>query len=173
MPCQGFVFGLVGLRLRTKPCGIRAPERTAQPENLRLTEHETKPVPATPCSMSTRRGEPIMQAISRAEARDLIQNEEDLTVVETLDEEYFNKFHLPGARNVPLNDSFDENIQEVAPDRDAPVLVYCMNTDCEASAKAARRMEELGYTTVYDYEAGKVDWKEAGFPIEEPSEASA
>ncbi len=36
MPCQGFLFGLAGLRLRTKPCGIRAPERTAQPETLKI-----------------------------------------------------------------------------------------------------------------------------------------
>jgi hypothetical protein len=44
--------------------------------------------------------------------------------------------------------------------------VYCYDTDCDASPKAARRMEDLGYQTVYDYEAGKVDWKEAGLPVE-------
>ena len=86
---------------------------------------------------------------------------------------YFNKFHLPDAHNVPLNDSFTENIQRVAPDLDAPVLVYCMDADGQASAKAAGMMEEIGYTQVFDYEAGKADWKEAGLPIEEPSGASA
>ncbi len=33
VPCQGFVFGLAGPQIRPKPCGIRAFERTAQPED--------------------------------------------------------------------------------------------------------------------------------------------
>jgi len=94
---------------------------------------------------------------------------DDLTVVEVLDEKSFRKFHLPGARNVPLDDNFAENSRQVAPDRKAPVLVYCMDTECGASARAAQLLEELGYSEVYDYEAGKVDWKEAGLPIEELS----
>lgn len=114
-----------------------------------------------------------MQTISRSQARDLIDNRENVTVVEVLDEKYFNKFHLPGAENVPLDDSFAENIRKVAPNLEDPVLLYCLDADCQASPRAARLMEELGYTAVYDYEAGKVDWKEAGFPIEEPSQTSA
>ena len=38
--------------------------------------------------------------------------------------------------------------------------------DCPASPKAGQRMEELGYQNVFDYEAGKQDWQEAGLPIE-------
>lgn len=115
----------------------------------------------------------IMHTISREQARDLIDHEENLTVVEALPEKYYNKFHLPGAQNVPLDDSFTESIQSIAPDLSAPVLVYCMDTECDAATKAAAIMEELGYTRIYDYEAGKVDWKEAGLPIEEPSDSSA
>ena len=46
------------------------------------------------------------------------------------------------------------------------VIVYCLNAECDASPKAVRRMEKLGYKNVFDYEAGKVDWKEAGLPVE-------
>ena len=45
-------------------------------------------------------------------------------------------------------------------------MVYCKNTECPASEKAASRLDELGYRSVFDYEAGKVDWKEAGLPVE-------
>ncbi|MCA9108539.1 MAG: rhodanese-like domain-containing protein [Planctomycetaceae bacterium] len=108
--------------------------------------------------------------MSREEARQLIDERDDLVVVETLDEKYFRKFHLPGARNVPLNEGFEGNIADVAPETDTPILVYCMDAECEASSKAARKLEQLGYTEVFDYEAGKVDWMEAGLPVEENSD---
>jgi len=114
-----------------------------------------------------------MQTISRQQARELIDEREDLVVIETLEEQHYRKFHLPGAYNVPLDDAFAENIGDAAPDKSAPILVYCMDAECEASSRAAQQLEELGYTQVYDYEAGKVDWKEAGLPIEEPSHSSA
>lgn len=114
-----------------------------------------------------------MQTISREQAKELIDQRDGLFVIETLDEKYFRKFHLPGAHNVPLDDSFGQNVAELAPDKSAPILVYCMDAECEASSKAARKLEDLGYKEVYDYEAGKVDWKEAGLPIEEPSHSSA
>lgn len=107
-----------------------------------------------------------MQTIGRDEVQTMIQNRSDLTVIETLSEDYFEKFHLPGAKNVPLDDDFAKNIEQAAPDKSKPVLLYCMDADCEAAPKAAKRMEELGYQEIYEYEAGKVDWKEAGLPIE-------
>ena len=106
-----------------------------------------------------------MQTISRDELSARLENN-NVTVVEVLDPKYYRKFHLPGAINVPLGDDFDERVQKAVPDKDAPVVVYCMDTDCDASPKAAQRMETLGYTQVFDYEAGKVDWQEAGLPVE-------
>ena len=107
-----------------------------------------------------------MQSISRDTAQSMIQERDDVTVIESLPSKYFDKFHLPGAKNVPLDENFDENVQEAAPDKSKPVVVYCMDAECDASPKAAQRMEELGYSEVYDYEAGKVDWKEAGLPVD-------
>lgn len=113
-----------------------------------------------------------MNTVSRQEAKDLIEQRNDLTIVETLDEKYFRKFHLPGAQNVPFANGFDQQIQSVAPDKSAPILVYCLDADCKSSEQAARRLVELGYTEVYDYEAGKVDWKEAGLPVEDLGRSS-
>lgn len=41
-----------------------------------------------------------------------------------------------------------------------------MDENCDASLKAAGKMEELGYQRVYDDEAGKMDWKQAGLQTE-------
>jgi rhodanese-related sulfurtransferase len=106
-----------------------------------------------------------MQTISREELNERLANDE-IAVVDVLDEKYYRKFHLPGASNVPLGDEFESQIQQAVPDKEAPVAVYCMDEECEASPKAAKWMEQLGYQQVYDYQGGKVDWKEAGLPTE-------
>ncbi len=106
-----------------------------------------------------------MKSMSREVLNEQLTND-GVTLVEVLPPEYYRKFHLPGAMNVPLDDHFEERIQEAVPDKDAPVVVYCYDTECQASPKAAQRMEALGYRQVFDYEAGKVDWQEAGLPTE-------
>lgn len=107
-----------------------------------------------------------MQAISRREFRDLLDNGKQIKVVDVLGEDAFREFHIPGAINVPLGENFDQEIQDRIPSKKTPVVVYCMDMECQASAKAAARLDELGYSTVYDYEAGKEDWKAAGMPVE-------
>lgn len=106
-----------------------------------------------------------VQSIERDELKKQI-DKGDVIVVDALKSEEYDKFHLPGAINVPVGDNFDTRIELAVPDKDAKVVVYCYNTDCDASEKATSRMAELGYTNVYDYEEGKMDWKHAGLPIE-------
>lgn len=107
-----------------------------------------------------------MKTISREQVKEKINSNDNVVVIETLDPKYYNKFHLPDAINIPLDDRFDEQVKQKVPDRKTPVIVYCMDKECDASPKAAKRLDELGYENVYDYEEGKVDWKEAGEKIE-------
>lgn len=108
-----------------------------------------------------------MHVIDREEVKRIMQHHPDAVVIETLPEEAFAKEHIPGAVNVPVDaKDFDEQINEVVPNKRAHVVVYCANTQCNASPRAAQRLEALGYEHVYDYEAGKKDWKKAGFQIE-------
>jgi len=106
-----------------------------------------------------------MRTIDHRELSEMVNND-DAIVVEVLDPKYYDKFHLPGAVNVPLDANFDREIQQAAPDKSHAVIVYCMDDDCDASPNAAERMEDLGYERVYDYAAGKMDWKDKGLPIE-------
>ncbi len=107
-----------------------------------------------------------MRTISREEVKKKIAQDRNCTLVEALSMDDYDEFHLPGAISVPLQENFAQQIQKAIPDKNRTVIVYCLNAECDASPKAVRKMERLGYTNVYDYEAGKVDWKEAGLPIE-------
>ena len=106
-----------------------------------------------------------MDTITREDVQQALETRSTIKIIDVLDERMYDKYHLPGAINVPVDNDFDRKIQSVARDKSEPVIVYCLDSDCEASAKAARLMESLGYEEVYDYQAGKADWKEAGLPV--------
>jgi rhodanese-related sulfurtransferase len=92
-------------------------------------------------------------------------------VVEALPAPYFEDAHLPGARNLP-HDATESTIAEVLPDRETTVIVYCSNLACPNSTILSRRLAQLGYADVREYEAGKEDWITAGLPVESVAVAS-
>jgi len=86
-----------------------------------------------------------------------------ITLIEVLSNESYEKEHIKGAVNIPL-----EEIGRKAKARfnkDEPIAVYCSNFDCGASPAAAKKLIEMGFENVYDYQGGKQDWKDAGLPM--------
>lgn len=106
-----------------------------------------------------------METISREELKQKLDREEDLVLVDALAEMYFRHSHLPGAINVPV-DEIRDRAPDLLPDKDAEIVVYCMDRPCEASKRAAAELATMGYENVRDYVGGKKDWIEAGFPAE-------
>ena len=102
--------------------------------------------------------------------RDLAEKIErgDVVVVEALPRSYWEDGHLPTALNLP-HDADDTTILATLPDREHAVVTYCPNSACPNSGILARRLEQLGYTDVACFEAGKQDWIEAGLALEVPA----
>ncbi len=89
----------------------------------------------------------------------------DVVVLEALPQEYFEKEHLPGAKNLPLDD-LEASVARLVPDKDQAIVTYCSNDACGNSSVAATRLRALGYRNVRKYSGGKQDWIEAGLPVE-------
>ena len=89
---------------------------------------------------------------------------EKLVLVDALSAKHYDSSHLPGAINLPYE--FVDEAETVLPDKDAEIVVYCMNPDCEASTEEARELEEMGYRNVLHYAEGKQGWLRAGLPVE-------
>ena len=88
-------------------------------------------------------------------------------VINVLAPERFAEKHLPGSVNLPEDSpDFAGQVQRLVPDKSTPVIVHCSSMECQASTKAARRLESLGYKEVYDFKAGLQGWQEAGHPFE-------
>ena len=65
--------------------------------------------------------------IGREELKAKIDRGDDVVLVETLDPEYYEDAHLPGALNLPP-DRIGELAPEILPDKDAEIVVYCMSS---------------------------------------------
>lgn len=102
--------------------------------------------------------------ITREELKAKMDRGEKFFLVDALSAKHYESSHLPGAVNLPYE--FVDEAETVLPDKVAEIVVYCMNTDCEASIEEPRELEEMGYRNVLHYAGGKQDWIRAGFPVE-------
>ena len=76
----------------------------------------------------------------------------------------YKREHLPQAVNVPLQDLTAASTKFLR--KDQAVIVYCWDYQCDLSARAAWRLESMGFQEVYRYTAGKADWLAAGWETE-------
>ena len=60
----------------------------------------------------------------------------------------------------------DDSVAKRIPDKNAEIVVYCANPECESSIDTMRRLLELGYRQVRHYPGGKDEWRRRGLPLE-------
>lgn len=89
-----------------------------------------------------------------------MENNEDFVLVDVLGEDHFEQRHIPGAVNIPLNQIAIEAKERF--NEEDEIVVYCRDAECQASPKAAEKLEKLGFENIYDYEVGVKGWGEAG-----------
>ena len=103
--------------------------------------------------------------VNALEVRERLQTKPAPVLVEALPEKYFQDRHLPGAINLP-HDSGDAEIRRVLPNLETEVIVYCASGPCQNSGILARRLQDLGFVHVLDFDEGKDGWERAGYDFE-------
>ena len=103
--------------------------------------------------------------VDATEARALLDAAAPPVVVDVREQEEWGEGHIPGAVHVPRG-HLESRIEQAAPDRTRPVLLYCAVG--ARSAFAAKTLEELGYEHVSSLSGGYTDWKRNGFPTQLP-----
>jgi rhodanese-related sulfurtransferase len=101
-----------------------------------------------------------MQPISHDDLKTMNEAQhQDFVLINVLSREAFNREHIRTSVNVPVdNDNFASIVEAIAGSKDRNIVVYCASFDCNASSKAARKLEDAGFTKVFDYEGGTKDW---------------
>ena len=81
-------------------------------------------------------------------------------LINVLDPKYAKKLSIPGSLNIPISkpDKFKKEILKRVPQRDTLIVVYCANQTCDASYRAYNALKRMGYTNVFEYDAGVEGW---------------
>lgn len=108
-----------------------------------------------------------MQTIEAKELKRILTGKDETPVINVLDSEHYRDRHIPESINIPLSsDNFVRQVEQRVQSKDAPLVVYCAKTECDASEKAAKKLEEAGFTGVIDFTAGVDGWASAGYELE-------
>ncbi|WP_339700481.1 rhodanese-like domain-containing protein [uncultured Marixanthomonas sp.] len=93
-----------------------------------------------------------------------MEGDEQSQLVDVRTTEEFGVSHLKDAQNICVTDAdFQEKIKDL--DKTKPVYVYCRSGG--RSARAAKILEENGFTKVYDLQGGITSWDEQGLETEQ------
>lgn len=111
----------------------------------------------------------IMNTIKKISLRALrtaLDSNSGIVLLEALPIRYFDQGHLPGALQIPNDETLGPIARELIPDKATSIIVYCASATCENSKEAAEWLAKLGYTDVSVFEGGKAEWTGAGLAME-------
>ena len=94
------------------------------------------------------------EQITPAEAKGIMDTEQNYIILDVRTEEEFAEGHIAGAILIP-DYEITEKAESVLTDKDQQILVYCRSG--RRSKNAASQLVELGYSNVQEF-GGIIDW---------------
>ncbi|KUO50283.1 MAG: hypothetical protein APF76_11270 [Desulfitibacter sp. BRH_c19] len=92
-------------------------------------------------------------SINSQQARDLIESEPNLIILDVREPHEFQGGHIPGAILIPLG-ILQEHLDTLNPD--SPILLVCRSGN--RSMQAARILVDEGFTNLYNLSGGMLEW---------------
>lgn len=97
---------------------------------------------------------PTYQRITPAEAKQMMDSLDNYVLLDVRTREEFLEQRIEGAVLIPY-DQISAEAESKLPDKNAVILIYCRSG--RRSAIAAKELEQMGYTKVFDF-GGIIDW---------------
>ena len=107
----------------------------------------------------------MIKKITREEMCRFMEDKTPFRLVDVLSRDHYEKEHIKGAISLPV-DEIENRAQEILTDKDELIVVYCANFNCQASTRAAEKLQALGYKHVLDYKGGIEDYKQTCCELE-------
>ena len=105
--------------------------------------------------------------ITTKELKEKIEKEGDFYLIDTLSPGSFETHHIPKAKNVPNGPDLLKRVEnEINPDKNDEIIVYCSSSGCMASVQVVSILKEAGYSNVMHYKDGLAGWQDAGYKFE-------
>ena len=107
--------------------------------------------------------EPVLLVISIDQAKSFFDN--NVLFLDARDEVYYNKGHIKGALKNIFFMELIFNIEQIQKKSD-PLVVYCGDPGCGDSEDLAYNLQESGFTKLYVFKGGWIEWSAANYPSE-------
>jgi sulfur-carrier protein adenylyltransferase/sulfurtransferase len=104
-----------------------------------------------------------IEEVDARHAQELL--DDGAVLVDVREREEWQQGRIPGAVHVPRG-HLESRIEQAAPERSRPVLLYCSAGN--RSAFAAKTLRDLGYERAISLAGGYTDWQRSGLPTELP-----
>ena len=102
-----------------------------------------------------------IEVISPQEMQEISQIE-GVQLVDVRTPEEYEEGYIEGFQNIDyFSENFNQEIEKL--DKSKPVIVYCKSGN--RSGKCAKKMEEAGFSKIYDLEGGITKWEFEGYEI--------
>lgn len=96
------------------------------------------------------------------ELKRLMDQKDSLFVVDVRDPGAFNREHVPGAVNIPMQD-IPKRLKDIP--KEKTIVCYCWSTTCFMAAKACLDLAQRDFK-VLEMLGGIKAWKDADLPVE-------
>jgi len=104
-----------------------------------------------------------VEMVSALQVYEAVYGEDSLQLIDVRTPEEYNVSHLKTAQNICISHpDFEAKVKKL--DKNKPVYVYCKSGG--RSAKASKKLKELGFTKVYDLQGGITSWEKEGLEIQ-------
>ncbi len=112
-----------------------------------------------------------MKTLEAAQLDNLITQKKNITVLDILPEEEYERIHIAGAVNACIYELvFMENVKKLIPDKNAAIVVYGLDSQYLAAPLAFNRLKEEGYENVAVLKGGLNGWINDGHAVEQQGE---
>lgn len=101
--------------------------------------------------------------ISASQARDLIEKDKDVFILDVRTKEEYDDAHIKGANLIPIQE-LEANLNKIP--KDKKIVVHCAKG--KRSARACEMLKDKGLKELYNVEGGINQWKSEGYPVEKP-----
>ena len=101
-----------------------------------------------------------MNTLNAHEVQAMITARPETKLIMVLNPIAFQKAHIPGSQNIYDMSRVDDTLS-----KDAPIIVYCSDVGCMASYAAYKQLEAAGFTQIWRFAGGLLEWEEAGYPV--------
>lgn len=121
---------------------------------------------AQPAQAAAPAGEAVPMPIGLMQVKEL-HDAKEAVIVDARSRASFAEGHIAGAVLLPVEEArktppFPAGIKIP---KDATIIVYCNGFSCHDSMEVGKVLMQAGYASVYVYEGGFPEWRDAGYPV--------